>query len=86
MLADEGYGTSPELREGCRKLHLDYAVSVSNTTRVWVVDAGLVGDRRLFRLDLRTGASTAGIPRGSSFSCARVSLFSSRLLGSSEEV
>lgn len=39
VLADEGYGNSSEFREGCRKLHLDYAVSVSNTTRVWVVDA-----------------------------------------------
>jgi len=39
VLADEGYGNSPEFREGCRKLHLDYAVSVSNTTRVWLVDA-----------------------------------------------
>jgi SRSO17 transposase len=38
VLADEGY-SSAEFREGCRKLGLDYAVSVSAPTRVWVVDA-----------------------------------------------
>jgi SRSO17 transposase len=38
VLADEGYGNA-EFREGCRKLGLDFAVAVSSTTRVWVVDA-----------------------------------------------
>lgn len=39
VLADEGYGTSAEFRDGCRQLGLDFAVTVSSTTRVWVVDA-----------------------------------------------
>ncbi len=39
VLADEGYGGSPEFREGCRKLGLDFAVTVASTTRVWTVDA-----------------------------------------------
>ena len=39
MLADEGYGACSEFREGCRKLGLDFAVSVASTTRVWTVDA-----------------------------------------------
>ncbi len=39
VLADEGYGASPEFREGCRKLGLDSAVSVASNTRVWTVDA-----------------------------------------------
>jgi SRSO17 transposase len=39
VLADEGYGGSPEFREGCRKLGLDFAVTVPSTTRVWTVDA-----------------------------------------------
>ena len=39
VLADESYGGSSEFREGCRKLGLDFAVAVSSTTRVWVVDA-----------------------------------------------
>jgi SRSO17 transposase len=39
VLADEGYGNAAEFREGCRKLGLSYAVSVSATTRVWIVDA-----------------------------------------------
>ena len=38
VLADEGYGNSSEFRTGCRKLGLDFAVSVSATTRAWVVD------------------------------------------------
>jgi SRSO17 transposase len=38
VLADETYGNA-EFREGCRKLGLDFAVSVSATTRAWVVDA-----------------------------------------------
>jgi SRSO17 transposase len=38
VLADEAYGNA-EFREGCRKLGLDFAVSVSATTRAWVVDA-----------------------------------------------
>jgi hypothetical protein len=37
--ADEAYGTSTEFRRGCRRLGLDFAVAVSATTRVWVVDA-----------------------------------------------
>lgn len=44
VLADEGYGNSSEFRTGCRKLGLDFAVSVSATTRVWIVDA--LGRRR----------------------------------------
>ena len=39
VLADEGYGNAAEFRTGCRKLGLDYAVAVSATTRVWLVDA-----------------------------------------------
>src|SRR5262249_23899286 len=39
VLADEGYGNDPAFREGCRKLGLDFAVSVSATTNVWIVDA-----------------------------------------------
>jgi len=31
--------TPPSFREGCRKLGLSYAVTVSATTRVWIVDA-----------------------------------------------
>jgi len=38
VLADETYGNA-EFREGCRKLGLDFAVTVSATTRAWVVDA-----------------------------------------------
>lgn len=38
VLADEAYGNA-EFREGCRKLGLDFAVTVSATTRAWVVDA-----------------------------------------------
>jgi SRSO17 transposase len=38
VLADEGYGNA-EFREGCRRLGLDFAVSVSSTTRAWIVDA-----------------------------------------------
>ena len=44
VLADEGYGTSSEFRDGCRRLGLDVAVTVSCSTRVWVVDA--LGRRR----------------------------------------
>jgi SRSO17 transposase len=38
VLADEAYGNA-EFREGCRKLGLDFAVTVSATTQAWVVDA-----------------------------------------------
>jgi SRSO17 transposase len=38
VLADETYGNA-EFRDGCRKLGLDFAVTVSSTTRAWVVDA-----------------------------------------------
>lgn len=38
VLADETYGNA-EFREGCRKLGLDFAVTISATTRAWVVDA-----------------------------------------------
>jgi SRSO17 transposase len=38
VLADEAYGNA-EFRQGCRKLGLDFAVTVSATTRAWVVDA-----------------------------------------------
>jgi hypothetical protein len=34
VLTDEAYGNA-EFREGCRKLGLDFAVSVSATTRAW---------------------------------------------------
>ena len=44
VVADEGYGNSAEFREGCRRLGLDFAVAVSSSTRVWVVDAA--GRRR----------------------------------------
>jgi SRSO17 transposase len=39
VVADEAYGNSTEFRRGCRRLGLDFAVAVSATTRVWVVDA-----------------------------------------------
>jgi SRSO17 transposase len=39
VVADEAYGTSAEFRRGCRRLGLDFAVAVSASTRVWVVDA-----------------------------------------------
>jgi len=38
VLADEAYGNA-EFREGCRRLGLDFAVTISATTRAWVVDA-----------------------------------------------
>jgi len=38
VLADEGYGNSKEFRQGIRELGLDYAVAVSSTTKVWLVD------------------------------------------------
>ena len=44
VVADEGYGNSAEFRDGCRRLGLDFAVAVSSSTRVWVVDA--LGRRR----------------------------------------
>jgi SRSO17 transposase len=44
VVADESYGNSAEFRDGCRRLDLEFAVTVSTSTRGWVVDAA--GRRR----------------------------------------
>jgi len=49
VVAGEGYGTSAEFRRGCHRLGLDFAVAVSATTRVWVVDAASPPTRQAHR-------------------------------------
>jgi SRSO17 transposase len=39
VLADEGYGNSSAFRTGCRKLGLDFIVSIKSSTKVWLADA-----------------------------------------------